>query len=107
MIKRKKLKIALSISLIVIVITLIAVKTYSIWDEKMRRADEVYGGFAFDGMEYVSINYQEIGDYSETDKVVCKTKDGGWVLYEIKEYPNHEYLVARFGWDAHIIKRVS
>ena len=35
---------------------------------------------------------------------ICKTKDGSWTIYEIKEYPDHEYVAARSAWEGRVLK---
>lgn len=60
----------------------------------------------FDGETYHSVNSQEIGDYTETNHLICKTDfSGGWSVYEIKEYPDYQYVVVRAAWDAEVYKR--
>lgn len=41
------------------------------------------------------------------DILVCKTTDNAWTIYEIKEYSEHEYLVARTAWEGRVLKRVK
>lgn len=57
-------------------------------------------------MVYEEIDYKEISPYKETYNAVCRTIDGVCTLYEIEQYPDHEYLVARWGRDACVVKRV-
>ncbi len=73
-------------------------------DKKLRRAEQFDGGFQLDGKVYEETSYTEIEPYNETYNVVCKTTDGDWTIYEIEQYPDHEYLVARMGWEACVIK---
>ena len=44
------------------------------------------------------------GINKETWKVICKTKDGSRTIYEIKEYPDHEYVAARSAWEGRVLK---
>lgn len=60
----------------------------------------------FDGYTYHNVNYREIGEYTETNHLIGKTAFfGGWSVYEIKEYPDYEYVVVRSAKDAEIYKK--
>lgn len=100
--KKKMLLVLLIIFFVIISITL----TFIIRENILRRAEHTRDEFKFDGMLYKEIDYKEILPYKETYNAVCKTIDGGCTLYEIKQYPDHEYLVARWGRDACVVKRV-
>ena len=100
--KKKRLLVLLIIFFVIISITLV----FIIRENILRRAEHTRDKYQFDGMLYEEIDYKEILPYKETYNVVCKTIDGGRVLYEIEQYPDHEYLVARCGWDACVVKRV-
>lgn len=104
MTKKKKVLLTVSVVILFAVVLLTA-----LWfrEGSLRRATQGDGRFSFDGLLYEEIDFREIEPYNETWKVVCKTTDGSWVLYEIKQYPDHEYLVARLGWEASVIKRVD
>ncbi len=104
MTKKKNVIIIISIILFAILFTVIG-----LWlrDSSLKRADYDGHNFEFDGKIYEEINYREIGPYKETWKVVCKTKDGVWTIYEIEQYPEHEYLVARTGWEASVLKQIN
>lgn len=40
-------------------------------------------------------------------RIVCKTKDKVWTIYEIEQYPNHEFVVAQAAWEGRVIKRIG
>lgn len=88
-----------------VIISVILILT--VRENVLRRAEFFGNGFQFDGMTYQEISFREIEPYTETYKAVCKTTDGAWTLYEIKEFPDREYLVARVGWEASVIKRIE
>ena len=98
--KMKKAVFIISISAILIVV----ISVFAIRENKLRRAEYTGDEFRFDGLIYQEIDYREIEPYNETYSAVCKTTDGHWVLYEIEQYPYHEYLVARLGWEARVVK---
>lgn len=98
--KKKVIFIISAILLILIIVTIILL----IVENKLRRAEYFEDEFRFDGLIYREVDYREIEPYDETYSAVCKTTDGAWILYEIKQYPNHEYLVARCGWEARVVK---
>jgi len=103
--KKKKAIIAVSVILSSIIL-IIAV--FSVRENILRRAEETHEDvFEFDGKTYEVIDYDEIEPCKETLKVVCKTKDGIWTFYEIKEYPDLEYIVARTGWEGRVCKLVK
>lgn len=103
MIKKKKITIIISIILFIIIFIIIGLYIRNI---KLSRAE--YGDkLEFDGKVYEEISYKEIEPYNETWKVVCKTTDGVWTIYEIEQYPEHEYLVARTSWEARVLKRIN
>lgn len=63
------------------------------------------GKLNFDGKTYQSVSYKEIGKYTETSHLLSKTElFGGYSVYEIKEYPDLEYVVVRAAWNAEIYK---
>lgn len=99
-----KNKKAFFIIISVLLILIAAIAILVLRENKLRRAEYIGDEFHFDGLIYREINYREIEPYSETYSVVCKTTDGQWILYEIEQYPNHEYLVARLGWEARVLK---
>lgn len=70
------------------------------------RATMTDKGLSFDGYTYHWVNYEEIGEYTETYHLICRTEFwGGYSVYEIKEFPDHEYVVVRSYWDAEVYKR--
>ncbi|MBQ5311402.1 MAG: hypothetical protein ILP19_05110 [Oscillospiraceae bacterium] len=70
----------------------------------LRRAEYTGTDICFDGKVYEEVSFNEIRPYKETWKVVCKTADGVWTVYEIEQYPDHEYLIARTSWEARVLK---
>lgn len=74
-------------------------------ENRLRRAEYKNGLLKYDNVVYEDADYREISPYEETYKVICKTTDGVWTIYEIAEFPNHEYVVARTGWEAGVLKR--
>ncbi len=60
---------------------------------------------SFDGYTYHRTT-EDIGDYTETNHLICTTEFlGGFTIYEIKEYPDYEYVIVRSRWDAELYKR--
>ena len=59
----------------------------------------------FDGMVYKETDYKKISPYKETWRIICKTTDGVWTVYEIAEYPGREYAVIRSAWEARVLER--
>ena len=102
----KKNKAIMAVSVILSSIILI-IAVFSVREKILRRAEWTQGIFEFDGKTYEEIDYREIGQYEETWKVVCKTTDGVWTIYEIEQYPDQEYVVARTGWEASVCKLVE
>ncbi len=98
----KKKKIIVSGVVLVSIIT--AILVFAIWNMSIRRAEYGNGKLVFDDHVYTEISYKEIESYHETWKVICKTKDGSWTVYEIKEYPGHEYVVARSAWEGRVLE---
>jgi hypothetical protein len=80
---------------------------FLIWNMSLRRAEYGNGKLVFDDHVYMEISYKEIEPYKETWKVICKTKDGSWTIYEIKEYPDHEYVAARSAWEGRVFKHTD
>lgn len=103
MLKKKKVII---IAIILFALISTAAEFY-IRDSKLKRADYKNGKLVFDGKCYKEISYTEIGSYNETWKIVRKTTDGVWTIYEIEQYPEQEYLVARTSWEARVLKQVN
>ena len=101
MTKKKKVTMILSIIILVIIGVILGLR---IRDSNLRRAEYTGNTLSFDGKVYEETSYTEIQPYKETWKVVCKTTDGVWTVYEIEQYPNHEYLVARTSWEARVLK---
>ncbi len=91
----------MSIIILVIIGVILGLR---IRDSNLRRAEYIGNKLSFDGKVYEETSYTEIQPYKETWKVVCKTTDGVWTVYEIEQYPNHEYLVARTSWEARVLK---
>lgn len=103
----KKNKAIIAVSAILSSIILI-IAVFLVREKILRRAEETHEDvFEFDGKTYEVIDYDEIEPCKETLKVVCKTTDGVWIFYEIKEYPDLEYIVARTGWEGRVCKLVE
>lgn len=100
-----KKKVITIIVIILFILIFSAVGLY-IRNSTLKRANYNNGELSFDGKSYIEIDYKEIGAYNETWKVVCKTTDGVWTVYEIEQYPEHEYIVARTSWEARVLKQV-
>ena len=91
------------VSGVVLLSVIAALLTFVIWNMSLRRAEYDNGKLVFDDHVYTEISYKEIEPYKETWKVICKTKDGSWTIYEIKEYPDHEYVAARSAWEGRVL----
>ncbi len=102
--KQRKETVIITILLLLSVFVLIGLYIRNI---KLSRAENYGDTFRIDDKVYVEISYTEIEPYNETWKVVCKTTDGAWTIYEIEQYPEHEYLVARAAWEAKLLKWVK
>lgn len=92
------------VSGVVLLSVIAALLTFVIWNMSLRRAEYGNGKLVFDDRVYTEISYKEIEPYKETWKVICKTKDGSWTIYEIKEYPDHKYVAARSAWKGSVLK---
>lgn len=92
------------VSGVVLLSVIAALLTFVIWNMSLRRAEYGNGKLVFDNRVYTEISYKEFEPYKETWKVICKTKDGSWTIYEIKEYPDHKYVAARSAWKGRVLK---
>ena len=92
------------VSVVVLLSVIAALLTFVIWNMSLRRAEYDNGKLVFDDHVYTEISYKEIEPYKETWKVICKTKDGSWTIYEIKEYRDHEYVAVRSAWEGRVLK---
>lgn len=101
----KKKKIITITAAILLFLTMIV--GLHIRERTLRKADYHGGKLSFDGRSYIEIDYKEIEPYKEANKIVCKTTDGVWTVYEIEQYPEHEYLVIRTSWEARVLKQVD
>lgn len=104
MVRKKKDIIIIAIIFFVIISAAVGL---SIRESRSRRAEYIDGKWCFDGRSYIEISYKEIEPYKETRKVVCKTIDGTWTIYEIEQYPELEYVVLRTSWEARVLKQVD
>ena len=102
--KRKKGIVIIAIFLLITIFLFIGLYIRNV---RLCRAEHYGDTFQIDDKVYEEISYTEIEPYNETWKVVCKTTDGEWTIYEIEQYPNHEYLVARAAWEARVLKQVE
>lgn len=104
-IKCKKWK---KIQVFVAVALLLATLSCGIWyiflhDKSYKNAAIERGdGIYLNGVRYWPT--QELNEYSVTNVLICKT-DTGMKIYEIKEYPDYEYVVGYHAWDGQIYKR--
>ena len=59
-----------------------------------------------DGIVLNDIRYSpdSLTDYTVTNVLICKT-DSGAKIYQIKEYPDYEYVFVSWGREADIYKR--
>ena len=67
-------------------------------NEAFSKGEDIY----LNGVKYLQIS--DINDYSITNIKICTT-DTGIKLYEIKEYPDYEYIAGDSVWDGSIYKR--
>ena len=102
--RTEKTKKRIIISGVVLFLCFSAILIFLVWNMSLRRAEYDNGTLVFDDYTYKEISYKEIEPYQETWKVICKTKDGSWTIYEIREYPDHEYVVARSAWEGRVLK---
>lgn len=102
--RTEKTRKGLIISGVVFLSVIAAILVFAVWNMSLRRAEYGNGKLVFDDHVYTEISYKEIEPYHETWKVICKTKDGSWTVYEIKEYPGHEYVAARSAWEGRVLK---
>ncbi|MCF0146851.1 MAG: hypothetical protein HUJ77_00480 [Clostridium sp.] len=71
-----------------------------------------YKNEAVQRLESIYLNGKEYGYGSPNEKytisniLICKM-DNGKKIYEIKEYPNYEYIAVYSAWDGTIYKRVE
>lgn len=98
---KKKGIIVLSAVLFSIIAVIIV---FVLWNKSLKRAEYSNGKLVFDDHVYSEISYKEIEPYQETWKVICKTDDGAWTIYEIEDYPDHEYVVARSAWEGRVLR---
>lgn len=78
----------------------------AIWNLRKCRASMTGAGLSFDGYKYHWVDHREIGEYTETYHLICRTDFfGGYSVYEIKEFPDREYVAVRSAWDAEVYKR--
>lgn len=67
-------------------------------NEAVQCGDTIY----LNGSKYCSVSGQQ--KCTITDVLICKTNTG-IKLYEIKEYPDYEYVAGYQGWDGQIYKK--
>lgn len=97
---KKKLMILLSaLAVIILAVT--------VRELILRRADYHNGSLRFDGKTYEEVSSREIGPFTETWNTLCRTRDGRWSVYELDSFPGLEYVAARMGHEARILKLVS
>lgn len=102
-----KIKKALIIISVIVLVIALAITAFLIADEKLSRADWDGYYIKFDGHVYQPVSPMEIAPYTETWNIISKTKDRNWIIYEIEQYPGHEYIVARISWEAEVMKLIN
>lgn len=88
---------------IVFIITLFGYRVLhnkSYKNEAVERGESIY----LNGKEYCYSS--PIEKYTISNILICKT-DNGKKIYEIKEYPNYEYIAVYSAWDGTIYERVE
>lgn len=97
-----KKKVILSVC----IIFLTAYISYTIYNLDKCRAMMTDEELSFDGNTYHWVNYEKIGAYTETHHVICGTDFfGGYIVYEIREYPDYKYVVVRSMWEAEVYEK--
>ncbi len=87
--------------LLVFIITLFGYKILhnkSYKNEAVERGEAIY----LNEKKYSSCSLNE--NYTISNVLICKT-DSGKKIYEIKEYPNYEYIAVYSAWDGEIYKK--
>ncbi len=102
--KRPKISILLWVRIgIILIITLFGYRVLhnkSYKNEAVQRLESIY----LNGKEY---HYGSPNErYTISNILICKM-DNGKKIYEIKEYPNYEYIAVYSLWDGTIYKRVE
>lgn len=69
-------------------------------NEAVQRGESIY----LNGKEYCYDSPEE--KYTISNILICKM-DNSKKIYEIKEYPNYEYIAVYSAWDSTIYKRVE
>ena len=69
-------------------------------NQAVERGESIY----LNGKEYCYCSLNE--KYNISNILICKM-DNGKKIYEIKEYPNYEYIAVYSAWDGTIYKRVE
>ena len=88
-------------------VIMLIVAGFLVWDNSLKRSEKHYDIWDVDGAAYREISFKKIAPYKESNRIVCKSKDGTWTLYEIEEYPDREYIVARTSWQAMVLEQVG
>ena len=90
----------------VCIIFLTACIFYTIYNLDKCRAVMTGEELSFDGNTYHWVNYEKIGAYTETHHMICRTDFfGGYIVYEIREYPDYKYVVVRSMWEAEVYEK--
>lgn len=102
--RRPKISILLLGGIVIIfIITLFGYRVLhnkSYKNEAVQRLESIY----LNGKEYCYGSPNE--KYTISNILICKM-DNGKKIYEIKEYPNYEYIAVYSAWDGTIYKRVE
>lgn len=103
------MRIKKRIVLLIGALLLILVTTWLLYNvSKCRATLTGDGNLRFDGYTYSCVDFREIGDYTETYHLICRTDfSGGWRVYKIEEYPDGEYVAVRAARDAELYKRTN
>lgn len=100
--KRRIIKILLCvgliISLVVVLFGYIVSHNKSYKNEAVERGDTIF----LNGNKYCYSKLTD--DYSISNVLICTT-DSNKKIYEIKEYPNYEYIAVYSAWDGSIYKK--
>lgn len=100
----KRILIIVSVAIVVLLIIIsgwyLFLHNKSYKNHAIERGDGIY----LNGIKYSLISESDLNDYTILNVLIGKT-DTGMKLYEIKEYPNYEYVAGYHAWDGEIYKR--
>ena len=87
------------IALIIVAFAYLFVHNKSYKNEAIERGDGIY----LNGVRYCPVS-ADLGEYTISNTLIGKT-DTGMKIYEIKEYPDYEYVAGYHAWDGNIYQR--